>query len=146
MQEFETFSCGNRAACGLFAPPQSPKNFWGIQQVGEMNFKEFLPIERKLLGKKERDCNLNCADSYFVRYQGKRDLINAPTSGKSSLRAYDEHGYKTTGNHPVGVAELVDLLIFLNLPTTEQNIQAKPPNTQTSSLFTKRFYNANVNM
>lgn len=66
----------------------------------------------------------------------ERDLINASTAGKSSLRAYNEHGYETTGNHPVGAAELMDLLIFLNLPTTKQNIQAKPPNTQTSLLFT----------
>lgn len=67
-----------------------------------------------------------------------RDLVNAPKSGNSSLGAHNEHGYKPTGNHAVCVSELTDLLIFLNLPTTEQNIKANTPYTQTSLLFTQK--------
>lgn len=87
---------------------------------------------------KRRRIATSAVQTHILLGTRERDLINAPTAGKSSLRAYNEHGYETetAGNHPVGAAELMDLLIFLNLPTTKQNIQAKPPNTQTSLLFT----------
>lgn len=119
-----------------------PPNSWACHSKLSLNLtrwwglKSSHQLKGKGWGKRERDCGpdskkSSCTAAYFAWYQGicVWDLSNAPTSGNSSSGAQKEHRHKPTGNHSEWVSELPDLFIYLNLPTTKENLQANTPYT-----------------